>query len=173
MKAWLSILVIVALSNPSLTSAQDSASNDLNTMLRDASYIFNRFEEVSAGLQVQIDMNYPVGIRKSSKGALSGTLGNVATEKVALNALLGHSKVPSADLLDVYIELVEVERELNDESTNNANWGDQQLAVDLAQLGSKTAVLGARVAMALRSQIVAQELQLASCTQKTPSHKSE
>ena len=26
---------------------QDKASNDLNTLLRDASYVFNRFDEVS------------------------------------------------------------------------------------------------------------------------------
>ena len=72
MKAWLSILVIVTLSAPLLASAQNRASNDLNTLLRDASYVFNRFEEVSAGVQMQIDTNYPVQIRKTSNEALSG-----------------------------------------------------------------------------------------------------
>jgi hypothetical protein len=172
LKAWLSILVIVALSNPPLTSAQDSASNDLNTLLRDASYIFNRFEELSAGIEMQ-STHYPVEVRKSSKGALSGVLGNVATEKPALNALLGHSKVSSVDLLDVYTEVVEVTSELDAESTNNVNWGDEKLGLDLAQLSSKAAVLGAKLAVTLRSQIEFQELQLASCTQKTLSHKPE
>jgi len=170
MRAYFSILVVVALSAPPLTSAEDRVSNDLNTMLRDASYTFNRFEEVSVGVEAQIDTKYPVQLRKNSKELLSTVLGNVETEKVALNALLGHSKISSADLLDVYVELVEVASELDSNSSNN--WIDQKLAVDLAQLGAKANVLSARVAVALRSQIVAQELQLASCAQRTPSHKS-
>ena len=132
MKAWLSILLIVVLSNPRLTSGQDRASNDLNTLLRDASYIFNRFEEVSAGAEVQIDTKYPVEVRKSSKGALSGVRGNVETEKVALNALLDHATVSSADLLDVYTELVEVTSELTAVSYEISDWGDQKLGMDLA-----------------------------------------
>jgi hypothetical protein len=131
MKACFSILVFVALSAPLFTAAQDEASHDLNTLLRDASYVFNRFEEVSAGARTQID-SYPVEIRKSSKGALSGVLRNREGEKPALNALLRHSEVSSADLLDVYTELVEVASELDNESTNNVNWGDPKLGTDLA-----------------------------------------
>jgi len=173
MKAWLLILVIVALSNPPLTSAQANASNDLNTLLRDASYVFNRFEEVSAGIDAQIDTTYPVPLRKSTKGALSAILKNVETEKAALNALLGQTNVSSVDLLDVYIELVEVASELNGESSNSNDWGDQKLANDLAQLGAKAAVLGAKLAATLRSQIEVQEVQLALCRQNAPSHKSK
>jgi hypothetical protein len=169
MKTCVSILFIFALSASPFTSAQDKAPYDLNTLLRDASYVLNRFEEVSAGMKMQME-NYPAGIRKSSKGALSAILENVETEKPALNALLGHSKVSSADLLDVYTELIEVESELNDESTNNNNWGDQKLAVDLAQLEVKARTLVAKLGVTLRSQIATQELQLAVCMQKTPSH---
>ena len=171
MKEWFLILVIVVLLASPFTSAQDKASNDLDTLLRDASYVFNRFEEVSAGVRTQID-SYPVEIRKSSKGALLGVLGNVEREKPALNRLLGHSKVSSADLLDVYTELVEVASELEGESTSNVNWGDPKLGTDLAQLGAKTRVLSANLGVTLRSQIAAQELHLASCTQ-SPSHKPE
>lgn len=170
MKTFVSILFILALSAPPFTSAQDKASNDLNTLLRDASYIFNRFEEVSAGVRTQIDMNYPVEIRKSSTGALTAILENVEREKPALNALLDHAKVSSADLLDVYTELIEVASELDDEATGNVNWGDQKLGTDLAQLAAKARVLGAKLGVTLRSQIATQELQLALCTQKTPSH---
>jgi hypothetical protein len=172
MKSCVSILFIFALSAPPFTSAQDKASNDLNTLLRDASYIFNRFEEVSAGMKMQIE-NYPAGIKKSSKGALSAILENVETEKPALNALLGHAKVSSADLLDVYTELIEVASELDDESTNNNNWGDQKLAVDLAQREVKARTLGAKLGVTLRSQIATQELQLASCKLVDPAHKPE
>jgi hypothetical protein len=184
MKASVPILVIVTLFASPARSAQDSASNDLNTLLRDASYVFNRFDEVSAGVQAQIDTKYPVEVRKSSKAALADVLGNVETEKVALNALLTRAKVSSADLLDLYkvssadlldlyTELVEVTSELSGVSYEISDWGDQKLGMDLAQLGAKSNVLGARVAATLRSQIASQELQLVSCTQKAPSHKSE
>jgi hypothetical protein len=171
MKTCIPILIIVVLSASPFTSAEHRTSNDLNTLLRDASYIFNRFEEMSAGVQREIDTNYPDQIKKNSKEALSAVLGNVETEKPALNAVLGHSKVSSTELLDVYAELVEVVSELNSDATNVASWGDQKLAMDLAQLGAKATILSARVGITLRSQIAAQELQLASCTQKTSSHK--
>jgi hypothetical protein len=52
---------------------------------------------------------------------------------------------------------------LEAEAANNNNWGDEKLAIDLAQLGAKAEVLGAKLGIALRSQIATQELQLASC----------
>lgn len=168
MKAFCFVLVIMALSAPSVTSAQDRAPNDLNTLLRDASYVFNRFEEMSVGVQAQIETHYPEQIRKNSKELLLAVMGNVETEKPSLNALLGHSKVSSAELLDVYTELVEVTGQLNLDSTGPGSWGDQKLSLDLAQLGAKANVLSARLGISLRSQIAAQELQLAACTQKMP-----
>jgi hypothetical protein len=51
----------------------------------------SRLTSIETGVQMQIDTNYPVQIRKTSKEALSGILGNVETEKVALNALLDHT----------------------------------------------------------------------------------
>jgi len=173
MKTCVSILFIFALSAPSFTSAQDKASNDLNTLLRDASYVFNRFEEVSAGVRMQIDVHYPVQLREGTKEALSGTLKSVAKEKPALNAILDHANVSSADLLDVYTEIMEVASELDAEASNNNDWGDEKLAIDLAQLGAKAEVLGAKLGITLRSQIATQELQLASCKLHDPAHEPE
>lgn len=168
MKACLSILFIVALFAPQLASAQDKASSDLNMLLRDASYVFNRFEEVSGGVTSDIDTNYPVDIRKERKEVLSSVLRNVGMEKSVLNALLGRSKVQSADLLDVYTELVEVEFELDFLAGDSITRGDPKLAPDLQNLSSKAGILGAKLAEALRAQIVTQESQLAFCTQKAP-----
>jgi predicted nucleic acid-binding protein len=137
-------------------------------MLRDASYVFNRFEEASAGVKAEIDTSYPAGIRNTSKEALSGVVESVEIEKPKLNALLGHSKVSSVSLLDVYNGLDSVASELQRDASEMSSWGDQKLSVDLAQLSAKASVLSARVATTLRSQIAAQELQLASCAQKTP-----
>ena len=59
MKTCISILAIFVLFASPLTSAEDRTPNDLNTLLRDASYVFNRFEEVSVGIETQIEANYP------------------------------------------------------------------------------------------------------------------
>ncbi len=176
MKACLLVLGIAALLSP-LTSAQDQAPNELNTLLRDASYVFNRFEEVSVGVEAQIDTKYPGEIKKNSKELLSGVLGTVNMEKPALNALLGQSKVSSADLLDVYTVLASVVSELDFVSANSDRWGDQKFALDLEQLSGKALTLSTKLSMVLRSQIAAQELELASCNHKTrrakPSHPSQ
>jgi hypothetical protein len=169
MNARQSILVLLALFAPTLTSAQTKTSSDLDTLLRDSSYVFNRFEEMSGGIAAQIETNYPVEVRKGSKDALSAIMKNVETEKPSLNALLGHTKVSSVDLLDVYTELVEIASELSSESSTP--WADQKLGMDMTQLNAKVAVLGAKLAGALRSQIAAEQLQLASCMRNTPSHK--
>jgi hypothetical protein len=95
-------------------------------------------------MKMQIE-NYPAGIKKSPKGALSAILENVETEKPALNALLDHTNVSSADLLDAYTELIEVAFELDAESTNNVNWGDQKLGTDLAELEAKARLLSAKL----------------------------
>jgi hypothetical protein len=57
------IILFVALSAPGSTFAEDRVSNNLSTILRDAAYTFNRFEEVSVGVEAQIDTNYPAQIR--------------------------------------------------------------------------------------------------------------
>jgi hypothetical protein len=162
MKACLSILVVVALFTP-FTSAQDKKSNDLNTLLRDTSYVFNRFEEVSDGIAVQIDTKYPEELRKGSKSYLSWVLIQVRMEKPTLNALLNHSNVSSADLFDVYTTLAQIASELKDLADEFDRWGDQKLALDLAQLGAKADDVNIPLAVTLRSQIATQE---ASCSQR-------
>jgi hypothetical protein len=163
------LVAVVALLGPISASCQNRATYDLDTLLRDASYVFNRFEEVSTATAAQID-HYPIEIRESSKGALSAVLSNVDREKPALNALLGKSKVSSLDLFDVYTEVVEVAAESEGDSVSSLNWGDQKHGTDLAQLNAKASVLGAKLAVVLRSQIADQEL-LAACAHNKPSSR--
>ena len=84
-----------------------------------------------------------------------------------MKALLGHSKVSSADLLDVYTELVEASSELDIMASNSILYGDLKLAPDLENLSQRAALIGVNLSITLRSQIAAQESQLGSCTQKT------
>jgi hypothetical protein len=150
-----------------LASVQHSTANDLDTLLRDSAYVFNRFEEVSTGLPTQIDRwEMPDQLKTDEKGALSSVLRNVEAEKPALNALLGKPEVSSTDLLDVYTGLVEVASELQGLASEDGSFGHAESSTELAQLGAKAQVLAAKVGAALRSQMVSQELKLASCSKK-------
>lgn len=150
-----------------LASAQRSTANDLDTLLRDSAYVFNRFEEVSTGLPTQIDRwEMPDQLKTDEKGALSSVLKNVEAEKPALNALLGKPEVSSTDLLDVYTGLVEVASELQGLASEDGSFGHAESSTELAQLGAKAQVLAAKVGAALRSQMVSQDLKLASCSKK-------
>jgi hypothetical protein len=157
----------MALFMANLASAQHSTANDLDTLLRDSAYVFNRFEEVSTGLPTQIDRwEMPDQLKTDEKGALSSVLRNVEAEKPALNALLGKPEVSSTDLLDVYTGLVEVASELQGLASEDGSFGHAESSTELAQLGAKAQVLAAKVGAALRSQMVSQELKLASCSKK-------
>jgi hypothetical protein len=161
--------------SPILATAQ-SQERDVRTLLQDSAYVFNRFEEATTGLAIQIDnWSVPESAKKGFKDELSGALRNVRAEKPSLNALLLKGNVSTTDLYDVYSELTEVVMELNDQSSNFANWGDSTKAVELAQLGAKTSSLAANVGVVLRGKIEAQEAQLTACSAKltppTAKHK--
>jgi hypothetical protein len=153
------LLAVVALLTPTSASFQGDAQRDLNTLLRDASYVFNRFDEVSVGF----GENFPVDIRQRSMEAQRAVQKNVDREKTALNVLLGKSKVSSVELLDVYMELVEVTEQLQNESEQTEHWGDAQSAIEMTRLSAKAGILGANLALALRSQLDDQEQRLALC----------
>lgn len=157
-------LVVLFLLSSQLLSSQDLPPNDLNSLLRDASYVFNRFEEATTGFDGQIDTwQIPDSSKNVFKGALAAALRSVELEKPRLNSMLDKRQVTSVALFDVYDTLMIVTAELDGEGSNFSNWGNGQTALQLAQLGAKARVLGANVGTALRSQVANQESQLASC----------
>jgi hypothetical protein len=58
MRTITTLFVIILFLSPAALS-QDRPPCDLNTLLRDASYIVNRFEEATTGLDTQIDLWNP------------------------------------------------------------------------------------------------------------------
>jgi hypothetical protein len=163
MKIITTLFVIILFLSPAALS-QDRPPSELNTLLHDASYIVNRFEEATTGLDTQIDLwNLPASTKKIFKDALSATLRNVEAEKNQLNSLLDKPRVSSVDLFDVHDTLTSIASELAGQGSNFSNWGNEQTGIQLAQLGAKAGVLGAKIGLVLRAQIADQESQLASC----------
>jgi len=167
MKPPLVLLILFVLP---LFAAAQSAQRDLKTLLQDAAYVFNRFEETTAGRDAEIDnWSVPASSKMLFKRELSGVAKNVSSEKPRLNALLGKNDVSSTDLFDVYSEVIAVASELFGQSSNYLNWGnDPAKGIELAQLGSKAEMLGADISVILRMKIKAQEAQLATCSNKPP-----
>ncbi len=165
------LLLFFLLACPILAKAQNQDS-DLRTLLQDSAYVFNRYEEATEGLDTQIDIwNLPDASKSVLKKELAGALRNVASEKPALNALLLKTEVTSTELFDLYSELTELASGIDGESSNFANWGDSTKAVELAQLGAKTNLLGAKIGVVLRGKIEAQETQLEACSSRPAAKK--
>ena len=76
------LVLLVLLVCPILAVAQ-SEERDMRTLLQDSSYVFNRFEETTTGLDFQIDSwNVPASLKTTLKEVLSGRLRSVRAEKM-------------------------------------------------------------------------------------------
>jgi hypothetical protein len=96
---------------------------------------------------------------------------SVASYQIAEAVASGKPDISSADLLDVYIEMVEVASELQGLSLEDGIWGGGGFSTEFAQLGAKASVLGAKIGVTLRSQVAGQEVKLAVCSQKPTSDR--
>jgi hypothetical protein len=164
------LVLFASLVFPMFASAQ-SGQYELKTLLQDASYVFNRFDETTTGLSTQIDeWNLPESSKSLFKRELSAVVMNVNTEKPKLNALLLKNDVSVGDLFDVYSEVTDVSAELSGQSSNFSIWAkDSSKAIELAQLGAKANVLAAKIGFVLRMKIQVQEDQMQACSNKQTS----
>jgi hypothetical protein len=112
--------------------------------------------------------NIPQNTKQLFRQELAGSLTNVNQEKPVLNALLLKHEISTIELFDLYSELGELHGEMNDVSSNTADWGDSSTAIQLAQLGAKTSMLIANIESILRTRIEAQEARLETCGSKPP-----
>jgi hypothetical protein len=165
--SWPLILILLFVTQP-LASAQAGSGEDLQTLLRDAAYVLNRYEETTTGMDVEIDSwNVEASVRQSSKDEIAAVTKNVDLEKPRLNGLLTKRDIPASDLFDVYQEVTEVGSELNDQSSNFANWGnDPSKSVDIARLAARANVLGAKIGVQLRHKLAEQDVRLNACSGK-------
>jgi hypothetical protein len=165
--SWPLLLILLFVSQP-LASAQASSGEDLQTLLHDAAYVLNRYEETTTGMDVEIDSwNVDASAKETFKEEIAAVAKNVDWEKPRLNALLMKKDIPAADLFDVYQELTEVTGELNAQSSNFSNWGsDPSKSLDIARLAGKTNVLAAKIGVQLRHKLAEQEIRLNACSAK-------
>jgi hypothetical protein len=96
----------------------------------------------------------PTSTKKIFKDELSATLRNAEAEKPQLNSLLDERRVSSVDLFDVHDTLTSIASELAGQGSHFSNWGNEQTEIQLAQLGAKAGVLGAKIGLVLRQSTI-------------------
>jgi hypothetical protein len=166
------IMVFIVVAYPAMAQEQQP---DLDTMLRDAAYVLNRYEEATTGYEDEVaKWDVPDSLKRNLKELIEAVRKNVDREKPELNVLLGKKTIPSAELFDVYAELQEIVGALDGESSDSQNFGENQaLALELTKLGAKTRLLAANIGIFLRRQIEDEELRLKVCSllRKSPPQK--
>lgn len=158
------LLFLLLLFAPIISAAQ-SEQRDLKTLLQDSAYLFNRYDEITTGMDTEIDdWNVPTSLKTSLKKLLSVSALNLSTEKPKLNALLSKNDLSASELFDVYSEVEDLGGQLSEQSSNFSQFGnDQGKAVELAELSAKAGILGANISYVLQIKIMDLEYQLAAC----------
>jgi hypothetical protein len=138
---------------------------DLKTMLQDASYILNRFQEEAIGIQADIDgWNIQNDTKTNLKSGVAMVGRDVAFEKPNLIRLLSQDEVSATDLFDVYSVINEISGELWGQASSSTSFSPTPSnGVRFAQLASKAQLLGTNLESVLRLMIQKQEKRLSAC----------
>jgi hypothetical protein len=127
----------------------------LETMLSDAGYVFNRYEELVTGVGCN-DWNAPDSLKGTCKGELKAIGENVKFAKVVLAKVSSAKNYDLVALFEVYKELNEVAGHLFDLSANIPTFA-QRDGVPYAQAGSKALTLAANMGNEIESRMVIQQ----------------
>jgi hypothetical protein len=126
----------------------------LETMLSDAIYMFNRYDELIAGVNCD-GWKAPESLKHTCKDEVRLIAKNVQSAKpVVIRA----AKAKNAE----YAELQEISGHLSELSANVSNFADQD-GVPYAQAGSKAEILAANLNNEIRARLIAQQTRLEHC----------
>jgi hypothetical protein len=142
---FLSAMVLVA------SSVGQQTTPSLDTMLNDANYVFNRYEELvsrmpCARLKVTT-------LQQQCREIISTSQGNIRFGKAALGRA-SKAKAPSLiDIFDVYTEIQEAAGNLNTFSSEVNQFSDED-AMPYAETGAKADVLAAHLGVYVRARVI-------------------
>lgn len=131
------------------------------TILRDAGYVFNRYEELATGIDCN-SWKVRDSLKETCKGELKAIESNVQSVKTALDRSVGSKNPSLIDLFDVFVELQEVGGHLDDPSSNITDFTDRN-GEEYARAGSKALILAAQLGREIRNQLIAQQVSLEQC----------
>jgi hypothetical protein len=160
-KALLTIILCLA-AKP--ISAQQEAPT-LETMLSDAGYVFNRYEELVTGIDCD-SWNVSDSMKRTCRGELKSIGENVRSVKPILARLSSTKGDNLVALFDVYRELNEVASHLGELSTNVPDFTQNGDGKPYVLASSKTLILAAHLGNEIELRLVNQQSVLARCEPK-------
>ncbi len=153
--------MILFLIGASALNAQQQPT--LGTMLDDAKYVLNRYEELTSGIACDSWRGATESLKHDCKEELRLIGQNVQSAKVVLRRASSAASPSILDLFIVYEELNEVSGHLYELSCNLGNFAGQD-PVPYAQAGAKATVLAAHLAEDIKVRLTIQETKLAKCS---------
>jgi len=159
--AFVTVLIaILGLAGKPVGAQQQPAT--LETMMSDAGYVFNRYEELVTAAECN-DWDAPDSLKLTCKGELKAIGENVEFGKLVLAKLSNTKNYDLVALFEVYKELNEVAGHLSELSANVVNF-TQRDGVPYAKAGSKALMLAANMGTEIESRMVVQQHALMNCT---------
>jgi hypothetical protein len=141
----------------------------LETMLDDASYVFNRYDELTTGV-ICDSWKVDDSLKRTCKQELRSIASNVEHVKVVLRRASKSSNPELVDLLDIYSELDEVSGHLY-ELSNNLDSFTSVSGVPYSEAAAKANILAANLYLVLRLGLITQSEKVRDCNRlsnKTP-----
>jgi hypothetical protein len=130
-------------------------------MLGDATYMFNRYDELIAGVNCD-DWKAPESLKHTCKDEVRLITQNVPSAKPVVTRAAKAKNAELLDLFDIYAELQEVSSHLSELSANISSFADRD-GVPYAQAGSKALILAAHLGNEIKTRLVAQQASLEHC----------
>jgi hypothetical protein len=133
----------------------------LEAILDDASYVFNRYDELTTGV-ICDSWKVDDSLKRTCKRELRAIASNVEDTKVILRRASKSSNPELVDLLDIYSELNEVGGHL-DELSNNLGSFTSVSGVPYSEAAAKANVLAANLYLVLRRGLLTQSEKVRGC----------
>jgi hypothetical protein len=156
------LIAILGLVAPPINAQQQPPT--LETMLSDAGYVFNRYEELVTAAECN-DWNVADSLKLTCKAEVRAIGENVKFGKLVLAKLSSAKSYDLIALFEVYKELNEVAGHLSELSANVASF-TQRDGVPYAKAGSKALTLAANMGTEIESRMVIQQHALMNCSTK-------
>jgi len=141
-------------------NAQQEAPT-LETMLSDAGYVLNRYEELVTGIDCDT-WNVPASFKRTCKNELNLIGANVQSVKPVLGRAAKAKNVDLVDLFQVFQELNEIAGHLAELSSNLSDF-TQIDGAPYAQAGAKALTLAAHLGNEIKTRLIIQQRELALC----------
>lgn len=131
----------------------------LETMLNDANYVFNRYEELVS--RKPCDRIKVSTLQQRCREIIMASQGNISFGKAALGRASKAKTSSLLDIFDVYVEIQEAAGNLNTFSSEVNQFSDED-AMPYAETGAKADVLAARLGAYVRTRLIM------SCKETSP-----